>query len=240
MERHSAVTYVVLGLLAAVAIMAIATNVLVIGGTGSAEKVQELSIVGTAKEAVVPDRVRITLGVETLAKTADEASRENARLMASVVDALRGVGISDKEMSTSAYSIYPVYDENYVNIVGFVVLNMLTVDTDKLEAIGRIIDASVHAGANRIYGLQIYVSDAKVRELRSELLREAVEDARAKAEELLTPLGLKVVGVKTASIIEEGRPIIYRDVPMLKEALTPIMPGEATVSIGVQVTFLIG
>lgn len=252
MEKHELVTFVVLGLLAAVAIIAITTNVIAISGNTvqqdtvlSKERIgnedeETISVVGTAKRVVLPDRLKITLGVETDAVSARDAVKENAKIMNAIIDSLKALGIKNEEMQTTSYNIYPLYDENG-KVIAFRVNNMISIDTDKLELAGNIIDVAVDAGANRFYGLYFYVSDERIKELRADLLKEAVNDAKAKAEELLTPLGLKIASIKTASIIEGYQPFTpyYMEHVIYKEARTPIVPGEFTVSLSVQVTFVI-
>ncbi|MEM2909560.1 MAG: SIMPL domain-containing protein [Nitrososphaerota archaeon] len=235
--------YVVLGLLAAVAVTAIVTNVLAITG-GKEVPVQPkeeeiITVIGSARTYVMPDVFTATLGVETMAKTVADAATENARVMNEIISALKVIGLTDKEISTSMYTIYPVYDEFGKDIIGFRVVNMLTVTTDKLNMAGKIVDESVKAGANRIYGLNFYLSEQKAKQLRLELMESALEDAKAKADALLGPLGLRIIRVKTASIIEGYEPIpVYKAEYMGVE--TPIVPGVTSVSVSVQVTYVIG
>ena len=69
----------------------------------------------------------------------------------------------------------------------------------------------------------------------------AVADARSKADELASSLGIKVVGVQTASINDVGsvQPV-YRETAVAEATeSTPIQPGETTVSLSVQVTYIV-
>lgn len=237
--------YTVLGLLAAVAIIAIITSVLVIVGGGElyiqqqkeGEKV--VTITGSAKIYVVPDIFTATLGAETFAKTAMDAANENAKIINEVLSALKAIGLTDDEISTSMYNIYPVYDENGRDVTGFRVINMLTITTNKLDIVEKIVDESIKAGVNRIYGLNFYLSEQKGKQLKLELVESALEDARAKAGALLEPLGIKIMGVKTASIIEWYEPI-YKAEYMTSTAGTPIAAGMTSVAVSVQVTYIIG
>jgi len=240
---RDAIIYTILGLLATVAIIAIVTNVLVITGGGEVSIQQKeedtITLTGSAKIYVAPDMFTVTLGVETFAKTATDAAKENAKMMGDVISTLKAMGLADDEVSTSMYNIYPVYDEKGVDVIGFRVINMLTVTTNKLDIAEKIIDESIEAGANRIYSLNFYLSEQRAKQIKLELVESAVEDARAKADALLGPLGLKIIRVKTASIVEWYEPI-YR-----VEYLTPtkgsaIVPGVTPVSVSVQVTYVIG
>lgn len=219
------------------------TSALVIAGGGvplqqQKEEEKVVTITGSAKIYVVPDMFTATLGVETFAKTATDAANENAKTMDEVVSTLRTIGLSDDEISTSMYSIYPVYDENGRNVIGFRVINMLTVTTNKLDIVEKIIDESIRAGVNQIYGLSFYLSEQREKQLKLELVKSALKDARAKADALLEPLGIKIAGVKTASIIEWYEPI-YRVDYATSTAKTPIAPGVTSVAVSVQITYII-
>ena len=121
----------------------------------SREKV--ISVTGTATSSVEPDLLVITFGVETQEKTAKTALESNSNSMNGVVDAIRSVGISDDEISTSRLNIYPVYDSyrdesgRYTQeLLGYRVTNTITVETGNLNSAADIIDGAVQAGANRV------------------------------------------------------------------------------------------
>jgi uncharacterized protein YggE len=84
------------------------------------------------------------------------------------------------------------------------------------------------------------------KELREDLMNEAIADASSKAGELADGLGVEITGVQTASVNEGGASPVYyaadrEAVPMEDGAAsTPIEPGESTVSMSVQVTYYIG
>lgn len=72
-----------------------------------------LSTSGTATTKVDPDKVSITAGVETDGDTAAAAASKNAELMNKVIAALKELGITDDQLSTSSYSVYPIYEYQY-------------------------------------------------------------------------------------------------------------------------------
>ena len=69
-----------------------------------------VSTSGTATVKVDPDKVSVTIGVETNGGTAEEAAAANAELMEKVLAALRDLGIEDDQISTSWYTVYPTYE----------------------------------------------------------------------------------------------------------------------------------
>jgi uncharacterized protein len=72
-----------------------------------------VSTSGTATTKVNPDKVSLTVGVETDGANATEAVSKNADLMQKVIAALKGLGITDDQISTGYFSVYPTYDYEY-------------------------------------------------------------------------------------------------------------------------------
>lgn len=234
--------YVVLVVLAiAVALMA---AVIYAGSVSSSDKNGEhtISISGSAEKKMTPDTASLSIGVVVRSPTANEASVQNAALMNAVITELKKMGLEDKEIRTSYVSIDPVYDYTSTpTIVAYSASNTVQVTTKMLENVSAMIDRSTAAGANQIGGVTFSVSDEQQATLRSELFQAAVADARSKADELASGLGLEIVGVQTASVsdVASVQPI-YREAPVAEAAgSTPIQPGETTVSLSVQVTYIV-
>ncbi|MGH7909089.1 MAG: SIMPL domain-containing protein [Thermodesulfobacteriota bacterium] len=72
-----------------------------------------ISTAGTATTKVTPDKVSLTVGVETDGANATEAVSKNAELTEKVIAALKGLGIRDDQLSTGYFSVYPTYEYNY-------------------------------------------------------------------------------------------------------------------------------
>jgi len=68
---------------------------------------------GTATVKVKPDKVTVTVGVETEGKTASVAATSNAQAISKVITALKAIGIKDDQISTSYDNVYPVYEMVY-------------------------------------------------------------------------------------------------------------------------------
>lgn len=200
-------------------------------------------ITGEAQTNIVPDTASLSIGVVVESPTAKEASDENAVLMDAVIKELKDLGLQDQEIKTSYVSVYPVYSyDGERTIEAYSASNNVQVTTKSLDNLGEIIDRSTAAGANQIGGISFTVSDEKQKELRDELLTAAVNDASSKATQLADSLDVEIVGVKSSSINEGQTYPVHYEVPAMAEdemARTPIEPGENTVSLSVQVTYII-
>lgn len=63
-------------------------------------------MVGRGSVTAKPDRATIDLAVETSGDSADAAAQENRRKMDAVLDALKGAGVSEQDITTSSFSIF--------------------------------------------------------------------------------------------------------------------------------------
>ncbi|RMF30063.1 MAG: DUF541 domain-containing protein [Candidatus Nitrosothermus koennekii] len=204
----------------------------------------ELSISGSASKSIEPDKLSISIGVTTNDKSAKVAVAENRELMNNVIKALNENGIGKDEMQTSYYSVYPIYSKSdrcieiYPQtdcevITGFRVVNTLTIITDATKDAGELIDLTIDAGATNIHGVNFFVSDDLMSNIKDQLLEEAVSNAKMRAEIALKPLDMKIVGVKSINIDSINVPL-----HALAERTT-ILPSEQKIEVNVHVTFYI-
>ena len=217
-----------------------------------------VSTTGTANTNVNPDKVSVTIGVETNSTTAAEAAAANAELMQKVIDSLKSLGITDNQIATSYYSIFPVYDnvspicidiyprppdcKPKSEITGYRTVNTVTVTVDASSDIGKIIDAAVGAGANNVNGANFFVSDEKQQEIRDNLIEKAIANARNRADIASNAVGMNVTGVQSINLNDIYFPVVYKDFAMSSGGAptTPITPGQQQVSLNVQVVFTMG
>jgi len=214
---------------------------------------QIISVSGSATASSNPDTLIIVLGVESEAKTANESLSQNSNSLNSVISSLKNSGISEDDIQTSNFSIYPLYDSikdsngNWQQILnGYRVSNILSIQTEKIDSAGDIIDAAVSSGANRVDNVSFQLSDDKLQKISDDLIADAINDATQKAEKALVPLKQKIVGVK--SIVIHDNVVLYYDSPMrasfdgfaessMKSAL--IMFGDEEITANVSVVFYI-
>ena len=163
-----------------------------------------LSVTGTANTKVKPDKVILSLGVETNNKTAKAALVANSKIMNKVIDALKTAGVKANETSTSSLSISPNYNysrpsDTIGKITGFTVSNLIQIQSMNIRNVSKWIDTAVAAGANTVNGVDFTLSDKKLDETKNNLIKQAINNARTKADIATSVLGLKVVGVISQS-----------------------------------------
>jgi uncharacterized protein len=223
-----------------------------------------VSTSGTATTEVRPDQLSVTVGVETNSTTAQEAVILNANLTTQLVAAVRGLGINEDQIETSSYSLSPIYEyivppqpcieiyppppgcETRQEIIGYRASNTVTVTLDvtaELNA-GQVIDAAIGAGANRVDGIVFFLSPDTQQQIRDTLIRDAIANARQRANIAAEALAMTISGVQSATLNPIDFPVYSMD---LREgaaaqaesvsAPTPILPGEQEVSTTVSVVF---
>ncbi|MEM2160268.1 MAG: SIMPL domain-containing protein [Candidatus Nitrosotenuis sp.] len=213
-----------------------------------------ISVTGQATTFVQPDRLNINFGVEVQKPTAKEALDENTAKMNEVIAAIKAVGITDDEISTSQFSIYPVY-ESYQEketgvykqrLIGYSVSNIIHVKTANLDVASDVIDSAVDAGVNRVDSVFFSLSEKKQQQVNDDLLAEAITNAKAKATKALVPLDHQIIGVKYVNISDYGYypppvPMYYKEAAMdSASAATPIFASDQQVTATANVVFLIG
>ncbi len=207
------------------------------------ETLRTLSVSGTGRVNAVPDVADISLGVFETAKEAAAASQKAAASMDSVVQALLAMGVDEKDIQTTSINLSARYDWNKepAEIVGWEARNMVNVTVRDMEAVGDVVDAVVGAGSNQINGISFRVEDPT--EAQALARTAAVEDARAKADQLAADAGVEIVGI--VSISESGaqppQPIYMARAEMAMAAdagaSTPVLPGEVELSVNVYLVY---
>ena len=128
-------------------------------------------VTGSAINQTKPDKVSVSLGVETTNSTAQAALTANSDLMNQTLDALKVAGVQENETSTSTFSITPNYNyssnTNQGRLIGFTVSNSIRIESSNIESVSKWIDAAVSAGANNVNNIYFSLSDKKLDEIKN-------------------------------------------------------------------------
>lgn len=195
--------------------------------------------VGEGTVSARPDQARVSLSVVTQATTASDAASRNATAATNVINELRKLLGGTADIRTINYNLSPNFgpsrDQNPPVITGYTATNTVQATVIDLALVGRVIDAGIAAGANRVNGLTLSLRDEDT--LRAQALRIAGQKARAKAEAIAQGLGLRLGNVIVAE--ETGgisAPFDLRS-GITTAVTTPIEPGLLQVEARVAVEF---
>jgi uncharacterized protein YggE len=217
---------------------------------------RSITVVGQGEVKAKPDIATVNLGVEVTAPTVSEAmTQANARMKA-ILAAMKSLGIADKDVQTSNFSINferqnpPVpltsdttsgtkTESNQAPAGLYRVNNMIQVTIHQMDKVGDVLDAAIEAGANNIWGVSFGLDDTDALEVQAR--EKAVEDARARAESLAKLNNVAVGDVIAISEVIGGSPS-----PSYVEAASlrglggggaPVEPGELTFSTQIQIVY---
>lgn len=204
-----------------------------------------LQVAGEGKVTAVPDIALLRLGVEAEAETVAEAQRRAAEAMNKVIKVLKGNDVSEKDIQTQRFSIYPVrrwFDrEDREEIVGYRVTNIVVAKIREVDKAGTVVDAVAEAGGDltRIETISFAVDEPGP--YYEEAREKAVEDAMMKAKQMADVAGVKL---GKAIYISEGTAYVPPIRDLYKEGAaapvpppTPISPGELEFQVTVLMVY---
>ena len=161
-----------------------------------AENDRVIQVSGSGVVSLAADTATLQIGVNTRKESVKEAQKENANLMAAVMEAIKKAGIEEKDIMTSQFNVFSSYEYS-TSVLGketrtpyYEVQNTVTVIIHDLSMVGAVLDAVMEAGANTTYGISF--SSTQANEAYQKALTRAVEDAITKAKVLSAAAGVEL------------------------------------------------
>jgi uncharacterized protein len=180
------------GLAAAlVLVVATLTGCAAVRGTDDAPP-RIITATGAGRISMRPDTAVVQVGAETRAPSLADATADVSRRISAVLERVKALGVAERDITTVTYAIDPVVaqrrsEEEAARILGYRVANVVQLRIRQLDAVGRIMDAAVAAGANTMRGLTFTVADPQAVEAQARVL--AVQNASVKAKQLAEAAG---------------------------------------------------
>ncbi len=153
-----------------------------------------INVTGNGEINITPDIAYVSLGVITEKNTVSEAQNENTNTMNKIIDGVKKLGVQGEDIKTVNYSISPKY--NYDNktgnntLVGYTVLNTLSVTVKDITKVGTIIDSAVANGANNSNGVSFGVNDYQ--KYYNMALKNAISNAASTAQVIASSIGVTI------------------------------------------------
>ena len=205
-----------------------------------------VSFSGEGKVVAKPDIAKVNLSIVTDALTSKAAQDENSKKSKAITDYLKKQNIDDKDIKTTGYNIYPQYKYpqygGQPTITGYQVNQSMEVRVRDLDKVSNILDGVVGAGANVVNQLSFEIDNPDA--LKAEARAKAIADAKKKANELQSQVGISLGKIVNFSENTGGYPIpIYYDAKgmgMGGGGDGPSVPtGENEISVNVSITYQI-
>jgi uncharacterized protein YggE len=202
-----------------------------------------ITVRGIGQVTAVPDQARISIGVEAAAPTAGDAQAAASARTTAVLATLREAAIAERDIASQRIALSPTYDYSgdTPRMTGYSASQRLSVRTRELDALGRVIDRAITAGATVVDDISLEVADPGPAQAGARQL--AMTDARARAEALAQAAGVtlgRAVNVVEGPRGAEPRPFAKARAELMAAAAdTPIAAGSTDVVVEVEVTFAI-
>lgn len=200
-----------------------------------------VTVTASGRASATPDMARVTAGVTTEGETARAALDRNSETMGKVIDGLKRLGIDAKDIGTSSLHVEPRYtnarDGQAPRISGYRASNQVTLVQRDLGKLGEVLDQLVTLGANQIGSLAFEV--AKAETLRDEARKDAIANARRRAELYAAAAGAEVdkviaISEDTAAIPHPRGAVLAR---AQMSAAVPVEAGSQELEANVTVTW---
>lgn len=244
------VTTIAIGLLSLFLISKIITEVAMWDATDDTYAANTVSVQGEGEVVAAPDVAKFTFSVNASAESVEAAQQLSAESMNKALDYLKDNNIDEKDIKTTNYYVSPKYSYGDCRgyncppqepvVIGYDVNQSVEVKVRETNKAGEILSGIGTTGVTNISGLQFTIDDED--DLREEARTKAVQDARAKAEQLAKDLGVKIK--KVVSFSEDSGFYPYPEAygmggdVAVKSSAAPSLPtGENTITIRVYVTY---
>lgn len=221
-------------------------------------KTDLFNVEGTGTATAVPDTGVVNLGVTQTSSTVAEAQSKTNEIANKLIEDIKKLGISEKDIKTTNYSvnpnydtnprpltpsgpqtmIYPVPDGSGQQIVGYTVTQNLEIDVKQMDKINKVVDTATADGANLVGQVGFSFSNEMKAKLENKARADAIKEAKQKAKDLAGLSGINLG--RLVNVIETNQPrpwpaAFMRAKEGIDQAVPPtnITPGESTVTITV-------
>lgn len=213
------------------------------------------SVSGFGGAKMDPDVAKVSISIIAESSSAESATREAAVIFDALISSLVEAGISEEQVRSNSFNLNPIYvypRDQAPQINGYRLSHSLTVTvaSSNLEDLGLragdVVDIATGVGVTSVSGIQFTVSEESMRTLRNEALRNAILDAREKAEVIAESLEVELVGVISVSESSfSPAPRFEADFARAEEAIgaappTQVLPGEFEITANVFIQYEIG
>ena len=208
---------------------------------------RRVSVSGEGIVRVLPDMATVRFGVVTVAMDPQEATRLNTQAAADAMNAVRKLGIEERLIRLETLRLQPhrEWDEDRRRFEekGYEAVREVTVELHDLDKLPQLIADVVQKGANRLNQIEYELREKDA--ARNEALREAVINAREKAQLLASTLGETLGRVEQVNeqSFDFPRPIYRAEMaqaaPAKDDMANPdaFAAGEIEIRVNVHTTF---
>jgi len=206
-----------------------------------------IAVSGEGKVVAIPDIGLTSLSVESRAKTIVQVQTDNTQKMNEIIAYLKSQDIEKKDIRTTQYNLYPIYnyerDSGKQILDGYQLTQTVEVKIRNLDKVGTILAGAIEKGANQVGQLTFAIDDPEAFQQKARL--EAIGKARTKAEAMAKAAGVHLGKVRAFSENVNSPspyPMMYaRDMAVggaeMKSAPAQIEAGSQEIVVNVSLSF---
>jgi len=217
-----------------------------------------ITVTGHGEVKAVPDIANVYFTISKDAKTVKEAQEMVAKVEKASLDFLKASGVAEKDIKTEDSSFYPKYEYKYKAvapcseygcppssgnnvIVGYTASESITVKVRNTDDAGKLMQGLGDVGVTQLSGPSFDIDDSD--SLKAEARKEAIDEAKSKAEALAKDLGVKLVRISNFSEGGGYFPMMYGKAEAMDggvrntSAPAEIPKGENTISSDVTISY---
>lgn len=205
--------------------------------------IPQINVTGEGKVMVAPDEAFITLSIETKGNKAADVKKQNDAIVEKVVKVLRNSKLSKDDYQTQRIALNPTYDYEKKKY-NYNAIQTIQITLRDLSYYDALMENLIDAGVNRITNVDFRSS--KIEQHRSTARKNAMLDAKQKADDYVSVLSQKVGG---ALMISDNTQVhypqpVYAMARMTEnaDAAAPretLAIGQITVTANVNVSFFL-
>jgi len=198
-------------------------------------KGEPMIVSDTGKVTVVPDIAKVTIGFEEQGQTLKQVQSAVNAKSKTLTDSLKKLGIDEKDIKTTNYSVYPEYnyESTPYKINGYRVSTNYEVKITNFDIVNDALVIATQSGANVIGNISFEVNEKTKLEYTNKAREEAVKLAKDKAEGLAKATGVtlgKIINVTESQGVDYPR-------PMMALEKANITPGETEIQVTVTLSY---
>jgi uncharacterized protein YggE len=202
----------------------------------------ELGVItsGDATVSKKPDLAFISVGVESQQSTASAAQSDLAAKASKLIARAKALGVADKDLNTSGYSIGPYYADGTQTIRGYRAAEQLYFKWHNVDTVGKTLDALVQEGGATSVSVGFGLADPKAAQAEARTL--AIGDAHSRAQAMAAAAGVRLGQVlRVSDATFSGYPSAGYDIKAgaAAPASTQVPVGELNVTVTVEVAYAI-
>lgn len=208
-------------------------------------KQSTFDVTGESKITTIPDKAVVSLGITVNESTVKQAQDKANTIINNINAELGKLDIDKKDIKTDNYSLYPNYDyQQGQRITGYSINANLSVNLTDFSTLNQAIDAATGAGANQVGGIMFTLSDEKKKDVENDARKQAIENAKEKAQSLSSLAGMRLGKIVNVSESPNFQPRPYALMNATQDSMggktgvpTNVEPGSTTFNYSVTLSY---